>query len=143
MLMTMSALPPSQMAALRETFASPAAGHAESGMYAPIDTLCTQWDAVHALAAQVAVMADISPERSDDIVAGFRPLLSGANDWQCNVAARGIEDIEALLRLGLTALATVTTRGQDPGAPALALWREFHHARETVLAVLQPHARAA
>lgn len=135
----MSALPPSQMAALRETFANPAA----SGARASLEALCVQWDAVHALGAQVAVMADIAPEKSHEIVAGFRGQLMTANDWQCDMATRGVEDIEVLLRLGLTALATVTARGQDPGAPALALWREFHHAREAVLATLRPHAEAA
>jgi hypothetical protein len=37
-------------------------------------------------------------------------------------------------------LATLTARGQDTSAPALALWREFHAARASVLAALQPAA---
>lgn len=107
------------------------------------DAVNAKWVAIHALGAQIAVMADIAPEKSDDILAAFPALLDGANAWQYGIAASGVEDAEVLLRLGLTALATVTARGQDPSVPALALWREFHHARETVLSTLQPHAEAA
>jgi hypothetical protein len=137
--MTMSALPPSQISAMRETL-----GHdAGETAHVPLQAVNAKWEAIHALGAQIAVMADIAPEKSDDILAAFPALLDGANAWQYDIAARGVEDAEVLLRLGLTALATVTARGQDPSAPALALWREFHHAREFVLSTLQPHAEAA
>ena len=135
----MSALPPSQMAALRETFSDEAAASPDRSQPA----LCAQWEAIHVLGAQIAVMADISPEESDDILAAFPALIADANEWQYEIAARGVEDMDALLGLGLAALSTVTARGQDPIAPALALWREFHHASAVVLATLQPHAEAA
>jgi putative intracellular protease/amidase len=50
--------------------------------------------------------------------------------------AQGLADIDAMLVPGLSALATLTARGQDATTPALALWREFHAARGSVLAAL-------
>ena len=37
---------------------------------------------------------------------------------------------------GVTALLAVSARGQDPTAAALALWREYHHARAALLALV-------
>ena len=80
-------------------------------------------------------MARIAPEVTPQPLA---PLIENARDWQRNLAAQGLADIEAMLVPGLTALATLTARGQDTAAPALALWREFHAARSSVLAALPP-----
>jgi len=65
-------------------------------------------------------------------------MLDEASEWQRQMASQGIEDIDAMMRPGLTAIATITQRGADVQAPAMTLWREFHHAREAVLALVQP-----
>lgn len=133
--MAMSALPPSQMAAMRET--------ASAEAFDPIDALLIRWDAVHTQAARIAELAQISAEPVNAHSAAFPVLLAEANSWQQDIARRGIEDIDAMMRVGVSALANVTARGQDASVPALALWREFHHAREAVLMALLPHAEAA
>ena len=130
----MSALPPSQMAAMRETAAA---------AFDPNAALENRWAAIHAQAQQVAELAAISVEKPGGALATFADLLAQANAWQRDIAARGIEDVEAMMGLGLTALTTVTARGQDASAPALALWREFYRAREAALAALRPHVEAA
>jgi hypothetical protein len=98
-------------------------------------TLAAQWQALHVQAAELAALARIAPEAAPTPLA---PLIENARDWQRNLAAQGLADIAAMLTPGLAALATLTARGQDTAAPALALWREFHAARSGVLAALAP-----
>ena len=104
---------------------------------APLDR---RWAEMHETAGQVAQLADLSPESASKITARFAQGLAHADSRACELAERGIADIEALLAMGLKALRCVEERGQDPSAPALALWREFYHAREAVLSVLEPIA---
>jgi hypothetical protein len=101
------------------------------------EALAAQWEGLHARAAGLAALAGIAPEAAPSPMAS---LAETARDWQLTLAAQGLEDIEAMLGAGLAALATLTARGQDTAAPALALWREFHAARASVLAALQPAA---
>lgn len=99
--------------------------------------LAAQWEGLHAQAAGLSAMAGIAPEAAPSPMAS---LTETARDWQLALAAQGLADIDAMLGAGLAALATLTARGQDTAAPALALWREFHAARASVLAALQPAA---
>ena len=119
----MASLPPEPI------LAAPVAPAAQAAM------LSAQWDLVHARAAELCALAGIAPDTPCE---GLGPLLGQARDWQRDLAAQGLADIEAMLGAGLAALATLAARGQEAGAPALALWREFHAARASVLAVLQP-----
>jgi len=95
--------------------------------------LVAQWEALHRQAARLGALAQIAPESGTSCFAG---LVGEAYDWQRALAAQGLDDIDAMLAPGLAALATLTARGQDAAAPALALWREFHAARSSVLAAL-------
>ncbi len=97
--------------------------------------LSAQWETLHARAGELCALAGIAPEEAPEPLA---PLLGSAREWQRNLAAQGLGDIEAMLGAGLAALATLAARGQEPHAAALALWREFHAARASVLAALQP-----
>ncbi len=106
----------------------------------PLDTLAKRWKELHDISTQLAKVADLAPEPFDDELAAFPELLGNASDWQRTMAWQGVEDINAMMRPGLSAVGTITARGQDASVPALALWREFHHARETVLALVQPEA---
>lgn len=99
-------------------------------------TLAQQWEALHLQATQLAALAQIAAESE---LTTFSRLADQAQGWQLQLARQGLEDIAAMLRPGLAALATLTARGQDAAAPALALWREFHAARASVLASLQAH----
>lgn len=108
-----------------------------------LDAMSRQWDAIHQQADEVARLAGLSIEPCSTERAAFPILLAEAHEWQRGVVERGLEDVDAMMRLGLTALGAVTARGQDASAPALALWREFHHAREAMLFALLPQPKAA
>lgn len=124
----MSALPPKQMRAMRPP--------SESSL--PIEALSIRWELLHEKAAQVAKLAQIAPEKASHPGVELASLLSAASAWQCEIAGRGIEDADAMMHHGIAALQCVAERGQDPSVPALALWREFYHAREAVLCVAAP-----
>ncbi len=130
----MSALPPKEMRAMRQS-----AAHASQ----PLGSLAQRWEDLHASSAQLAKIAALSPEEFSGDIAAFPHLLGRANEWQRDMAWQGIEDIDAMMRPGLSALGTITARGQDASAPALALWREFHQARQAVLGLVQPGAEAS
>ena len=125
--MTMTALPPQQMRAMRETAATAA-------------PLSQRWESVHSKAQRVAAMADLAAEPVGDVFATFASRLTHAVPVQQALAERAVDDIDAMLDMGLKALDVVEARGQDASAPALALWREFYHAREAVLGALEPLA---
>ncbi len=94
-----------------------------------------EWHALHHQAQELAKLARIAAEPAQ-IAASPGPLLANARPWQLTLLTQGIEDVAAMLGSGMAALATLADRGQDTGAPALALWREFHAARSALLAVL-------
>ena len=125
--LVMSALPPEQMRTMRD---------AVSDARQPVGSLTRRWEDLHHSAAQLARAAALSPEDFDGDLAAFPAMLGEANEWQREMAWQGIEDIDAMMRPGLAALNTLTERGNDATVPALALWREFHHAREAVLALV-------
>jgi len=45
------------------------------------------------------------------------------------------------MKPGVQALLAVSARGQDPTAAALTLWREYHHARAALLALVPEQGR--
>lgn len=101
-----------------------------------LEAIARDWKALHDQAAQVGELADLMPEDFAEEMAQFSHRLGDAKSWQVEMAQQGIEDIDAMMQPGLTALRTITTRGQSATAPALALWREFHAARQSVLKLL-------
>lgn len=107
---------------------------------APCEALDQRWVHVHQKAAQIAAMADLAPEPLEEANSRFDGALSVSGNYAQDTAARALEDTELLLEVGLRALREVAARGQSTHAPALALWREFYHAREAVLGILQPAA---
>lgn len=109
-----------------------------------VGTLTQRWAALLEKAGQIADMAQLSPEPTGEMNTRFANALARTGMLFGNpthiAAERGVEDMEMLIEMGLTALKEVESRGQDPGAPALALWREVYHAREAVLSVMEPVA---
>ncbi|WP_040464467.1 hypothetical protein [Erythrobacter sp. NAP1] len=130
----MSALPPSQMRAMRLAVQPEAA---------PVISIETRWDALQMRADEVAALAQLAPERGVMSGDALIALFADVEEWQVELAQRAIEDLDALMDKGLTALGTLVERGNDTTAPALALWREFYHGREAVLSLLRPHPKAA
>lgn len=96
--------------------------------------LAEQWDAVHEAAAAVAQLAQLGREEPDAAIAGLPARAAEIGGWNYEMAARGVDDLAAVMRPGLRALLGLTAEGQDTTAAALTLWREFHAAREAILA---------
>ena len=101
----------------------------------PLSTLEARWQDLHTQAEQLAKLAELSPEPFAGAVAAFPAQIGEADEWQRELAWQGIDDIDAMMRPGLAALATLKQRGAAASAPALALWREFYSARGAVMAL--------
>jgi hypothetical protein len=96
-----------------------------------------KWRDLHDQAARLAVLADLSPEPFAGEVAAFPGRMEPASQWLRDLAWQGVEDMDAMMRPGLAALATLKERGAPTNAPALALWCEFYNARGAILALAE------
>lgn len=105
---------------------------------ADIDPAAKRWEMLHERAAEVALVAGFAPEKNKAGLDRFAARFEVAGDWQQRMAGQGIDDIAAMLSAGMQALRVVQDRGTDASVPAQALWREFHAARDAVLAALDP-----
>lgn len=99
-------------------------------------SLSVQWTALQDAAAAVAALAGLAPERSSPQVRNFPALIKDVGGWRFDLASDLISDLTAMMRPGLTALLAVNARGQDATAAAVTLWREYHNARNSVLALV-------
>ncbi|MEO0418460.1 MAG: hypothetical protein AAF249_06335 [Pseudomonadota bacterium] len=135
----MSALPPEQARDMRHTLLH----RDESGLISAALPLAARWRRLHQKAADVARMADLSPEPFGEALASFPERLTSVSTIERQLAEQGLEDIEAMLRPGLSALATLSEREASSTAPALALWREFYDARGAVLALAEDGVKSA
>ncbi|WP_209349002.1 hypothetical protein [Pontixanthobacter sp. CEM42] len=105
----------------------------------PRDTsskLSRQWTAVQDAAQAVAMMAGLAPEKPSSKIRNFPALIKDVEGWRLELAKSHIADMSAMMQPGVAALLAVNARGQDATAAALTLWREYHAAREAVLALL-------
>lgn len=100
-----------------------------------ITALTGKWKTLHTQASDLARLAQLSPEPFAGDLAAFPDRLAHAQSWRLDLALQGVEDIEAMMKPGLAALAKLRERGARANAPALALWREFHTARGALLAL--------
>ncbi|MFM7404150.1 MAG: hypothetical protein ACKO1N_08690 [Erythrobacter sp.] len=92
--------------------------------------------ALHGQASALAMLARLAPEPVE-IGGELGAVIVRAHPWQRKLMAQSVADCAAMLDSGLTALATLTRRGQDASAPALVLWREFHAARAAMVRLLE------
>ncbi|MBD2843120.1 hypothetical protein IB285_12740 [Erythrobacter sp. KMU-140] len=102
----------------------------------PVTSLAERWQSLHDQAEELARFAGLAPEAIAADGGEFVDSLENAHGWQRDLAWQGVEDIDAMMQPGLSALKVIAARDQDVAAPALALWREFHLAREAVLDVI-------
>jgi hypothetical protein len=100
------------------------------------EALAQAWDRLHGQAGQLAMLARIAAEPAQTS-ASITQLFDAALPWQRVIADQTMADAATMLDCGLTALATLSQRGQDAAAPALVLWREFHAARNSLLVMLE------
>lgn len=120
-----------QIRAMRESFAGEPAAPA---------AIADRWQALHKTANEIAEKAALAHEEMDGELASFPLRVAGAGGTRAWYVKRGLEDMDAVLQPGLTALRLIESRGLDTTAPALALWREFYHARAAVLSLCPPAA---
>lgn len=99
------------------------------------DAMSDQWAALHDAAAVVAGLAGLPPQAQSDRQRNFPALIQSVAGWKLNLARNGVADIAAIMQPGLTALLAVHAREQDAAPAALALWQEFEHARDGLLAL--------
>jgi len=114
--------------------ALPTSGRPEFGQ-ASASTMSMKWSALHDAAGVVATLAGMAPEPMRPEIRNFPALMRDLGGWRCERAQQGIDDLSAIMELGLAALLAVHARGANPGPAALALWQEFHAARSALLAL--------
>jgi hypothetical protein len=135
----MSALFPEQTRTMREaTSVSSSRAIKKAGGWGglpPESDFAGKWRQVHRRAAELAALAQLSPEKFEGALAAFPDRIGEAPARQRELAWQGLEDIEAMMEPGLAALETLRRRGTTTTAPALALWREFYGARRSIMAL--------
>lgn len=100
---------------------------------AEIDVLAEQWEAVHEAAAAVGKLAQLGREEPSPEIVQLPLRAAEKGDWRYEGAARGVDDLAAMMQPGLRALLSLTAQGRDTTAAALTLWREFHTSRAAIL----------
>ena len=101
-----------------------------------VATLADRWEAVHEAAAAVGHLAQLGREEPGDEVLSLPLRAAEAGGYAFEAAARGIDDLAAVMQPGLRALLALTAQGKDTTAAALTLWREFHHARTAIMTLV-------
>ncbi len=117
-------LNPQQIRAMRQT--------CEDARSRPL-TLRQRWESLHESAQIIGAMAHLAREEYRGRIALFPSIVLKSPQKQQEIAEQGLEDLDALIQPGLTALLAIEARGQDTTAPALALWREVHSARQSLM----------
>ena len=95
----------------------------------------TRWAKLNEAGQEIGSMAALGREEMTDELAGFPEAIEAIGSTRWAIAQDTLADIDAILQPGLTALHAIRARGQDTTAPALALWREFHASRSSLLAL--------
>ena len=99
------------------------------------ETTAERWRSLHESAQIIASMAALANEPFEGELAGFPDRLAQVEDTRREHAETTLEDLDAILQPGLTALLAIQARGQDTTAPALALWREYHASRSALMSL--------
>ncbi|WFL78575.1 hypothetical protein P7228_05790 [Altererythrobacter arenosus] len=103
--------------------------------------LAERWRYLHEAANEIADKAALAPEIMSVEIEGFPHRVETAGADRAFLVRRALEDLDAVLQPGLTALRLIESRGLDTTAPALALWREFYHTRAAVLSLCPSSTR--
>ena len=105
---------------------------------ASASAMSMKWSALHDAAGAVALLAGMAAEPMKPDVRNFPAVMRDCGGWRRDLAEQGVEDLYAIMEPGLSALLAVHARGADAAAPALALWQEFHAARNALLGLAPP-----
>jgi hypothetical protein len=123
------------------TGALPASGRPTFGQ-ASASAMSMKWSALHDACGVVALLAGLTAEPMRAEARNYPAIMRDVGGWRRNLAEQGIEDLAAIMEPGLAALLAVHARGVDSSAPALALWQEFHAARNALLSLVPPPSAA-
>ena len=115
----------------------PSSGRPLFGM-ATASMMSMKWSALHDAADAVALLAGIAREQMRPEIRNYPAVVRDAGGWRRDMAEQGVEDIVAFMEPGLAALLAVHARGADASPAALALWQEFHAARNALLELTPP-----
>lgn len=88
-----------------------------------------------------AAIADLANDRLDEAPIeprDFAMRAAAAGPLRLASSERAIDDLAAVLHTGLTAITASAANGRDVTIAAAALWREFVHARASLLAMTEP-----
>lgn len=108
------------------------------------DAMTRKWLALHDAAAAVGAVAGLRTEPMPAEVSGFPAAIQACAGWHRQQAEQGLDDLLAIMEPGLSALLTLHARGGNSHPAAMALWHEFHAARDALLALLPwPESAAA
>ena len=132
---TLFGAPPSAKA--QSGGALPGAGRAQFGQ-GSASALSMKWSALHDAANVVAALAGLAAEPPRSDLRNFPAVVRDAGGWRRELAEQGVDDLSAIMEPGIAALLAAHARGADASAAALALWQEFHSARNALLELVPP-----
>lgn len=120
----------------------PTSGRPEFGQ-ASASAMSMKWSALHDAVGVVGMLAGLAAEPMRPEVRNFPAVMRDLGGWRREQAEQAIDDLTAIMELGLAALMAVNARGANPAVPALALWQEFHATRTALLALVPPASSQA
>ena len=103
----------------------------------PEAALGERWRALTVAAAVVAHLAGRAPGEAVP-AAELAARLRSTDSARHACVARGIQDLVAVMRTGISALLAITASKSDPKPAATALWSEYRAAQDAVLSLLGP-----
>ncbi|MFM5923604.1 MAG: hypothetical protein ACKOPG_05400 [Novosphingobium sp.] len=115
----------------------PTSGRPEFGQ-ASASAMSMKWSALHDAVGVVGMLAGVAAEPMRPEIRNFPALMRDVGGWRRDRAELGIDDLSAVMEPGLAALLSIHARGVNPAPAALALWQEFHAARQALLALTPP-----
>ena len=101
-------------------------------------SLHDRWHAAHDAGRAVARLAQLAEEDLPPEALGFASRADGLDAARRSLVSEAIDDLAALLQVGLRSLSALSEQGRDPTAPALQVWREYYRARSAIMALAGP-----
>ena len=102
-----------------------------------LEGVLKQWEAVHQAAAAVGHLAQLGREEPADETTLLPVRAADLEDPYFRSVANAVDDLSAVMQPGLRALLALSEQGKDTTSAALALWREFHVARNAILSLVR------
>jgi len=111
------------------------AGRAQFGT-GSASALGMKWSALHDAAGAVAAIAGVDAPSQTPDQRNFPAAIRDCGGWRRELAEQGIADLSAIMEPGLSALLSAIARGANPRAAAHALYRDFVHSRDGLVALI-------